>query len=138
VRRRLTLASTFIAILVALILPASTLAYSGINYSKEDNYCAGLNVHFTVKFWAAGNTTATKLTVDSWAQRAPSGGAWKTVKTWTRHTYSFAINGHSHWVTGTLVYKGKVNYYWYRIQMRLQAWHNSTRLKQYTVTSIHC
>lgn len=137
-RRRLTLASTFIAILLALTLPASTLAYSGISYSKEVNTCAGLDVHFTVKFWAAGNTNATKLTVDSWAQRDANDGAWKTVKTWTRHTYSFAINGHTHSVTGSLVYKGKVNYYRYRIQMHLQAWHNSTRLKQYTVTSIHC
>jgi hypothetical protein len=77
--RRVGLLAASIAILLALCLPATTLAYKGINYSREETFCTGLQAHLKVKFWAAGNTSATKLTVDSFAQRAPAGVAWTTI-----------------------------------------------------------
>ncbi|MEP7360711.1 MAG: hypothetical protein ABI744_03940 [Chloroflexota bacterium] len=145
-RQRLVLGWTVAVLLIALMLPVATSAASygtGYNYKVTHMWCYGQNgpqVGFEVKNTAAGTTDATRLTIDSWAERRPaSGGSWATFRTWPQESRSFAINGTKH---SLKVFRG-VDYHngspWQRrVAMRLRGWHNSTVRASTTIYSNAC
>ena len=134
-RRRLTLGSTLLAIVLAFTLPATTAAASGYTYKVVSNYCSGTTVIFKVKNIAAGYTKANKLTIESWAQR--KAGSWQTVYTWPKAKYKFTRNGAKHVLTAWRKFNGN-DPYLNRIVMRLRAWNNRTLLASISLNSRKC
>ena len=139
-RRRMALVWTMVFVGAALALPSSAAAgtSTGYGYKVIYNYCDGATVHFKVKNIAEGSTDANKLTIDSWAQRAPrKTGPWTVVYRWDRAKYSFEIDGNKHWLTSWRSYVGN-NSYWWQVVFRLRAWHNRTLLASVDVASVKC
>ena len=137
-RRRLALIWTLVVVAAALSLPASTMAGSGYSYKKIYSYCDHATVHFKVKNIAEGFTDANKLTIDSWAQKAPTkNGPWTKIYSWERAKYTFAIDGQKHWLISWRSYNGN-NTAWFQIVFRLRAWHNRTLFASVDVGSAKC
>jgi hypothetical protein len=135
--RRLVLLSTLVLAGAMLLMPASVAAAEGFHHKIVHNFCQGLDPHFKVRNIAAGWTNANKLTNETWVERRPSGGSWKTIYSWPRAKYTFTINGDQHWLTSWRRWDGDREY-WYRIGFRLRAWHNSTLLSSTVVYSVKC
>ena len=139
-RRRLAFVWTFAVVCAGLSLPATTLAGQGTGYSYKTiySYCQGTTVQFKVKNIAEGFTDANKLTIDSWAQKAPSkSGPWTKIYTWDRAKYTYEIDGQKHWLTSWRSYHGN-NTAWFQVVFRLRAWHNRTMLASVDVGSAKC
>ena len=138
-RKRLALIWTLAVVGAALALPATTVGgNTGYSYRTVYNYCEGAQVNIKVKNIAEGFTEANKLTIDSWAQRAPAkSGPWTTVYRWDRASYKFEADGQKHWLTSWRSYNGN-NQAWWRVVMRLRAWHNKTQLASVDVFSVKC
>jgi hypothetical protein len=138
-RRRLALVWTFAVLGAALSLPAATFAGgTGYSYKKIYNYCDGTTVHLKIKNIAEGFTDANKLTIDSWAQKAPTkNGPWTKIYSWSQAKYTFDIDGQKHWLTSWRSYNGN-NTAWFQIVFRLRAWHNRTQFATVDVGSAKC
>ena len=128
----------------ALALPASTAATGGFTYSVVHDYCGGpMGWTNYYKVWetADGLTTTNRLTIDSWGQEKYASDPhphWVTVKTWSRVSRSFTLDGTNHsralarsWAGGNIEQAS-------RIVFTLRAWHNSTLLWTQRVHSTYC
>ena len=139
-RRRMAVIWTLLVIGAALAAPATAAAgtATGFGYKVIYNYCQGTTVHFKVKNIAEGATEANKLTIESWARRAPrKTGPWSVVYIWNKAKYKYEIDGNKHWLTSWRSYHGN-NSYWFQIVFRVRAWHNRTMLASVEVPSKMC
>jgi hypothetical protein len=124
VRRRLALGLTPLAVALALMLPASTLAASAYTYTINRNYCTDYPANvFKVTIAADGTTNANRMTIDSKGQSGEPGN-WTTYQTWPRVGTTFAA-----YTYGVMslkrTYLGDA-FSHNRIVFTLRAWHNST------------
>ena len=138
-RRRLTLLWAMVVVLVALMLPAATVAGSGYSYVVKHNEChVGYDPHFKVRLVAAGWTPADGLTIDFYAQRRSFGSStWQNWDYLGQEYYYFTPNGYKHWLTGWRTYDGSNNA-WYRIKGILRVWDGSYLLAKKVVKSVAC
>jgi hypothetical protein len=143
-RRRLTLASTTLAILLALLLPA-TVAAASYTYTVQKNTCTvsgGDNgyghFYFKVKLQENGWSDANKFTFAAKAQHKElGGGRWYTSYNWGTFTWTFPDNGDNYWYSRWYTYDPP-DFAWHRIKVVLKVWHNGTLLASRTLYSKTC
>lgn len=143
-RRRLMLLWTSVVLVLALLLPAATMA-GGLGHYKWkvlSNHCkAGYDPYFKAKFTEVGYTSSNYLTIDSWVQRKPlgdGGGSWSTFYTFNQQTYGpYEDGAGNHWIKAWRTYDGDSSY-WYRIQFQLTAWYNDQYLYSKVLSSVKC
>jgi len=133
-RQRLALGWTLLIVLLALALPATTLAAS-YNHKITRNECGASKVFLTVKAIAPGTTPGNKLTIDSWAQEK-HGGVWQTTWVWNQVKYTYTPDGTKHTLTVARNYPFMT--YTARIVMQVRAFSGHTQLYSATVRSVRC
>ena len=134
---RIVLVAALLVAAATMSMPASAAAAEGFRHRVIYNYCRGADPHFKVKNIAQGWTHANKLTNETWVERRPADGSWKTIHVWQMAKYKFEINSDKHWLTSWRTWQGD-NSHWYRIGFRLRAWHNGNLLSSTVVYSKKC
>lgn len=138
-KKRLVLLWTPFILVLAALLPSSTLASSGYTFKIVNQHCisGGHNVYFRVSVTAAGSTTANKLTIKSTSQYL-SGGTWHNFYKWTTDKNAFTANGQAHTADYGYTHTDNSNSHKWRIVSVLKALHGKHVLAHKTLTSKAC
>lgn len=144
-RRRLTFASTLIALLLMFVLPASTVTAADFTYTVKSNTCSATggdygygHLYFKVKLKEWGNTGANKFTFAGKAQHKNlGGGSWVTEYNYGTFVYTFPDNSDSWYYTRWWSYD-PADGNWHRLKVVLKVWHNSTLLASRTLYGKTC
>jgi hypothetical protein len=143
-RRRLAFGSSILAIVLVLVLPATTLAAT-FTYIVQEDTCSASggdygygHLYFKVKLTETGNSHANKFTFTAKAQHKNLGGTrWYTDMNFGKFTYNFPSNGATNWYSRWYSYDPG-DFAWHRITVTLKVWHNSTLLAKRTVHGSRC
>lgn len=136
-KKQLALLWTPLVLALAMALPASTTAATGVTFSIVSQHCSGSSgVYFRVKVQSSGSSTANKLTVKSKSQYK-SGTKWHTYYQFALDQNSFTPDGHAHQADYSYTHDGMPQYEW-RIVSTLKAYHGSTVLASKTFKSHAC
>ena len=138
-KKRLVLAWTPFILVLAALLPSSTLAASGYTFKIENQHCisGGHNIFFEVSVTAAGTTPANKLTIKSTSQYL-SGGTWHNFYKWNTNKSSFTANGQSHKIDYDYSHTDNSSPHKWRIVSVLKALQGKHVLAHKTLTSKAC
>ena len=143
-RRRLTLLSSLVALVLVLTLPGTTLAAS-YTYAVQENTCnssGGDNgyghLHYAVKMTERGNTAANKFTFSAKVQhRALGSSHWYTDWNAGTFTWTFKANSTTHYYTRWWSYDPN-DYAWHRFKVVLKVWHSGILLASKTLYGKTC
>jgi hypothetical protein len=144
-RRRLTLASTFVAILLIFVLPVSTVSAATYTYNVKSNQCSPVgggsgygHMYFKVRLQEYGWSGANKFTFAGKVQHKNLGGhTWRTDWNAGTFTYYFADNDDSNWYTRWWSYDPN-DLAWHRFVITLKVWHNGSPLASRTLYGKVC
>jgi hypothetical protein len=142
-RRRLTLLSSLVALMLVLALPGTTLAAS-YTYTIQQNTCTASGgkfgygqVNFTVKM-TEYSKSANKFTFTGKGQHRNIGSSrWTNEYNFGTFTYRFEDNAISHWYSRYFRYS-PADGAWHRIKVVLKVWHGGVLLAYKTVYSRSC
>lgn len=142
-RRRLTLFSSLVALMLVLALPGTTLA-SSYTYAIQDNTCTASggdygygHLHFSVKMTEYSNS-ANKFTFTGKVQHRNLGSSrWTTDWSFGTYTYRFLAGRSNTWYTRWFDYSPG-DFAWHRIKVQLKVWHNGVPLAYKTVYGDDC
>lgn len=143
-RRRLAFLSTLVALVVVLLLPATTMA-SSFTFDVQNNTCSVSggdhgygNLYFRVKLTEYGNSGANKFTFSAKAQHRNLGSSrWYT--DWNAGTFvrTFTDNGATNWYTRWWSYDPN-DFAFHRFKVTLKVWHGGTLLAMRTLLGADC
>ena len=142
-RRRLSLLSSLVALVLVLALPGATLGAS-YTYSIQEDTCNASggdhgygHLYFEVKM-TEYSKSANKFTFTGKAQHREIGGSrWYTDWNYGTYTRYFASNSSNNWYTRWFDYDPD-DYGWHRIRVVLKVWHDGLLLASKTVQGEYC
>lgn len=142
-RRRLTFLSSFIALLLVMALPGSTLAAS-YTYTVQEDTCTASggdygygHLHFQVKM-TEYSKLANKFTFTGKAQHRNVGfSRWYTDWNFGTFTYWFNANNSNTWYSRWFNYHPD-DFAWHRIKVVLKVWRNGLLLAKKTLYGEYC
>lgn len=142
-RRRLTFLSSFIALLLVMALPGTTLGAS-YTYSVKEDTCttSGGNhgyghLHFSVKM-TEYSKTANKFTFTGKAQHRNLGSSrWTTDWNAGTFTWTFRANSANNSYTRWWTYDPD-DFAWHRFKVQLKVWRSGLLLAKKTLYGDYC
>jgi hypothetical protein len=134
-RRRLTLASALMAILLVFVLPASTVSAATFTYNITKDICTASGGshgygHIVMKTRVTewGRSGANRFTVKVTVQlRHGTSSVWHAVKSWPLYTWRFPNDEDDYWLTSSYDYDPKASGS-HMMQMDVKIWGGSTLL----------
>lgn len=143
-RRRLTLLSSLVALVLVLALPGTTLAAS-YTYAVQANTCKSSGgdhgygrLHFSVKMTEWGNTAANKFTFSAKLQHKELGESrWYTTWNAGTFTWTFGANSATNYYTRWWTYDPD-DFAWHRFKVQLKVWHSGMLLASKTLYGKTC
>ena len=143
-RRRLALSSSILAILLVLVLPATTFA-SSFTYTVQTNQCdasGGNNgygfIKLEVQLKESGWSGANAFSWDAKFQHREVGSTrWYNADSWSRDWYTFPNDGRSFSYSFWYSYHPD-DFAWHRIVIKLRVWHNNSVLASRTIKGDYC
>jgi hypothetical protein len=142
-RRRTTLLSSLVALVIVLSLPGTTLGAS-YTYTIKDDTCSASggdfgygHLRFEVKL-TEYSKTANKFTFNAKAQRRNLGSTrWTTDWNAGTFTWTFAANSTNNWYTRWWTYDPD-DFAWHRFKVQLKVWRGGFVLAQKTLYGETC
>ena len=143
-RRRLTLFSSVLAIMLVMILPATTLA-ANYTYNVKKNTCTASggdygygHFYFKVRLTEWGNSGANKFTFTGKAQHKNLGSSrWYTDWNYGTFTWWFNDDGSNNWYERWYSFDPN-DFAWHRVKVTLKVWHNNTLLAKRSLLGKTC
>ena len=138
-KKRLALLWTPLVLALAMALPASTAAATGVTFTLVNQHCYGAqgqDVYLRVRVQSSASSTATKLTIKSKSQYL-SANKWHTFYRWPTDQTSFSAGGSSHQLDYSHTHEGNNDNNW-RIVSTLKAYNGSHVLASKTFKSQAC
>jgi hypothetical protein len=144
VRKRSALLWTLAVLLLALSLPATTIAAT-FTYTVKANVCKPSGgdfgygrLYFEVRLDEYGKSGANKFTFDAKVQHRNIGSrTWRTEFKWNRFAYSFPNNKASYHYTRWFSYH-PADYAWHRIVVNLKVWNGGLLLAKRKLIGKSC
>ena len=143
-RRRLTLLSSMIALLLIFVLPASTVTAATYTYRVKSNQCSATggnhgygHLYFKVRLQEYSQV-ANKFTMAAKVQHRNLGSSrWRTDWNFGTFTYRFPANSANYWYARWWSYDPG-DFAFHRMQVVLKVWRGSTLLASRTIYGKTC